>query len=417
MKSLQPHKNWLLLLLLFLVAVINYFDRQSLSILAPEVQRALSLSDQGYAHIVSGFLLASAIAYALAGAIADRLGTRRAMALFVTWWSLAELATGFVQSIPALWIARFNLGLGEPGLWVAAPKAVGESFPKEDRTLAIGIYTCGATLGAIIALPIIAFLSMRFHWRTVFILDGAVGLLWLPCWLLFYRRPEPRSILDLTTQDLATRPTKRSSFIEVLRRPSVLRLLVARGLTDPVWYFYLFWFPKFLLGPEHFDLHRVARAGWIVYLFAGIGTILGGLAVKRLMRIGLPVVSSHLFMMAAAAILVLSSPIISTQHSLPSILAIGATVALAHMCWLTNLTALIVNLFRSADVGTAAGIIAAGSGLGGMIASELLGKLVTNHGYNLAFWVMGFLHITALTIIWPLRKSDSNPAIRTGPSL
>jgi len=399
-KNSPPDRNWVLVSLLFLVAVINYFDRQSLSILAPEVQRALSLTDRGYAHIVSGFLLASAIAYAVAGAVADRLGTRRAMALFVTWWSLAELATGFVQSIPALWITRFNLGLGEPGLWVAAPKAVGESFPKEDRTLAIGTYTSGATLGAIIALPIIAFLSTRFHWRTVFILDGAVGLLWLPCWLLFYRRSEP-----LTTQNFTVHPKKRSSFLDILRRPSVLRLMVARGITDPVWYFYLFWFPKFLLGPEHFALDRVARVGWIVYLFAGIGTILGGLGVKQLMRRGVAAASSHLFIMAASAVLVLCSPLISIQQSLPRILAIGATVALAHMCWLTNLTALVVNLFQSEDVGTAAGLVAAGSGFGGMIASELLGKLVTSHGYTPAFWVMGFLHITALFIVWPLRHS------------
>ena len=162
-----------LVALLFVVALINYFDRQSLSVVAPRFQAELHLTDRGYGHIVSLFLFASAIAYAIAGFISDAMGTRRSMALFVGWWSLAEAATAFATSALHLSIARFCLGLGEPGLWVAAPKAVGEYFEKPRRGIAIGVYTMGATVGAVVALPAIAFITTHLPLRSIFLIDGA----------------------------------------------------------------------------------------------------------------------------------------------------------------------------------------------------------------------------------------------------
>ena len=168
--------------------MINYFDRQSLSVVAPRFQADLHLSDQGYGHIVSLFLFASAIAYAIAGFISDALGTRRSMALFVGWWSIAEAATAFATTALHLGIARFCLGLGEPGLWVAAPKAVGEYFEENKRSLAVGVYSMGATVGAVVAIPAIAAITSRLPWRSIFLIDGAVGLLWLPFWFLCVQR-------------------------------------------------------------------------------------------------------------------------------------------------------------------------------------------------------------------------------------
>ncbi len=180
-------KQWFLIALLFTVALINYFDRQSLSVVAPKVQADLHLSDMGYAHIISTFLFASTIAYGVSGFLSDWLGTRRSMMFFVGWWSLAEAATAFASSVWMLALARFCLGLGEPGLWVAAPKAVGESFDEKQRALAIGIYTMGATAGAIIALPVIVAVTTHLPWKSIFLLDGLMGLLWIPLWLWCYR--------------------------------------------------------------------------------------------------------------------------------------------------------------------------------------------------------------------------------------
>ncbi len=259
---------WLIVTLLFLIAIVNYFDRQSLSVVAPKLEIELHLSDQSYGHIVSLFLLASTFAYALSGFLCDALGTRKSMALFVGWWSLAEVATGFATSTIHLGLARFCLGLGEPGLWVAGPKVVGEILEKPKRGLAIGIYTLGATVGAVIAVPVIVIVTLHLPWRWIFLIDGAVGLLWLPLWLFFYRdSPKPPEAATLLI-------VKSSVMREVLSRSKTWKLMIARGLTDPVWYFYLFWFPKYLLSARHLSAEQLARVGWIVYFGAGLGTLL-----------------------------------------------------------------------------------------------------------------------------------------------
>jgi MFS transporter, ACS family, hexuronate transporter len=386
-----PNKRrpWLVASLLFVVALINYFDRQSLSVVAPRFQQELHLSDQGYGHVVSLFLLASAFAYAASGFITDRFGTRRSMALFVGWWSLAEAATAFATSTFQLSFARFCLGLGEPGLWVAAPKAVGESFERPQRGLAIGIYTMGATVGAVVAIPVIAAITMHLPWKAVFLIDGAAGLIWLPFWLFVYR------------DGLVTQSTTGSEVLrEVLSRGKTWKLMVARGLTDPVWYFYLFWFPKYLLTVRHLSMGQLARVGWVVYLAAGIGTLLGGVVSGRLIRRGMTAGFAYRRIMLISAILIPLSPLAGFAQTAAVAIGIAAVIALAHMAWLVNLTSTIVELFPANQVGKAAGLVAAGSGLGGMVSSEIIGYLVAHQGYLPIFYIMAVLHPIALVILW-----------------
>jgi ACS family hexuronate transporter-like MFS transporter len=386
--SLNKRRPWLVASLLFVVALINYFDRQSLSVVAPRFQQELHLSDQGYGHVVSLFLLASAFAYAASGFITDRFGTRRSMALFVGWWSLAEAATAFATSTLQLSFARFCLGLGEPGLWVAAPKAVGESFERPQRGLAIGIYTMGATVVAVIAIPVIAAITMHLPWKAVFLIDGAAGLIWLPFWLFGYR------------DGLVTQSTTGSVLREVLSRSKTWKLMVARGLTDPVWYFYLFWFPKYLLTVRHLSMGQLARVGWIVYLAAGIGTLLGGVVSGKLIRRGIIAGFAYRRIMLISAILIPLSPLAGLVQTAEFAIGIASVIALAHMAWLVNLTSTIVELFPANQVGKAAGLVAAGSGLGGMISSEIIGYLVTHQGYLPVFYIMAVLHPVALAILW-----------------
>jgi ACS family hexuronate transporter-like MFS transporter len=388
--------QWFLIALLFIVALINYFDRQSLSVVAPKVQAELHLSDAGYAHIVSTFLFASAIAYGVSGFLSDWLGTRRSMMLFVGWWSLAEAATAFASSGWMLALARFCLGLGEPGLWVAAPKAVGESFDEKQRGLAIGIYTMGATAGAIIALPVIVAVTTHLPWKSIFLLDGVVGLLWIPLWLWCYRgRGEAR---------IENKTATAASAGEVLRRSSTWRLLIARSLTDPVWYFFLFWFPKYLNSARHLPMTQLAKIGWVVYFGAGLGTLAGGLLSRRLIRGGMPVGFAYRWTMLFAALLVPLSPLAALVPDYILSVAIASIIALAHMAWLVTLTATIVELYPSEQVGKAAGLIAMGSGFGGMLSSEVVGYLVTHGGYTPVFFLMAVLHPIAIALLWPVYK-------------
>lgn len=392
-----------MVLLLFGVGLINYVDRQSLSVVAPRMQAQLRLSDAGYAHIVSVFLLASAIAYGLAGFVSDRLGTRRAMALFVGWWSLAEAATAFATSIWVLSVARFCLGLGEPGLWVAAPKAVSEVVPKERQSLSIGVYTLGATAGAVVALPLIAAVTTHLPWRSIFLLDGAVGLLWLPLWF-WVSRGWPREAASPSDVEKSV-----SGVGALLRNPSTLRLLVARGLTDPVWYFFLFWFPKYLISARHLSMDAASRIGWVVYFGAGLGTLAGGAISGWWIRRGMTARRAYRSTMLCAALLVPLSPLAALSGSSTGAALIAAVVALAHMAWLVSLTATLVELYPASQVGKAAGLVAMGSGLGGMLSSEVVGYLVTHGGYTPVFCLMAVLHPVAIVLLWPVFRETASP--------
>ncbi len=389
---------WIVVALLFIVALINYFDRQSLSVVAPRFQAELQMSDVGYGHIVSLFLLASAFAYALSGFISDALGTRKSMALFVGWWSLAEAATAFTASIFQLGFARFCLGLGEPGLWVAAPKAIGETVDKPRQSLAIGIYTMGATVGAVVAIPAIAAITSHLPWRSIFLIDGVAGLIWLPLWLIFYRTKGKQA--EQPTVPIIDKSARKAALREVLTSSKTWRLMIARGITDPVWYFYLFWFPKYLLSARHLSLGQMAHIGWAVYLAAGIGTLFGGLVSGWFIRKGTSPGLAYRRTMLFCAVLVPLSPLASIVHSSSLAVGIASVIAFAHMAWLVNLTSTVVELFPSDQVGRAAGIIAAGSGFGGMISSEIIAYFVARQGYSPVFLIMAFLHPIALAILW-----------------
>jgi ACS family hexuronate transporter-like MFS transporter len=400
-KRILARQPWLLVALLFVVALINYFDRQSLSVVAPRMQAELRLSDEGYAHIVTLFLFASALAYAVSGFISDALGTRKAMALFVGWWSMAEAATTFATSAWMLGVARFCLGLGEPGLWVAAPKAVGEVFDNRRRGLAVGIYTMGATVGAVIALPIIVAVTTHLPWRSIFLLDGLTGLLWVPVWLWVYRgvRSAPAGAA------MAASGTR-----EVLQRSATWKLMIARGLTDPVWYFYLFWFPKYLVSARHMRMTDISQTAWVVYAGAGVGTLLGGAVSAALIRRGMKVGRAYRWTMLGAAALVPLSPVAALAGRIWVAIAIAAVIAMAHMAWLVTLTATTIELYPASQVGKAVGLVAMGSGLGGMVSSEVVGYLVMHGGYTPAFFIMACLHPIAIVLLWRVFLSRPRPA-------
>lgn len=396
MTSRSRSNPWLIVVLLFLVAMLNYFDRQSLSVVAPRMQAELHLSDVDYGHIVSLFLMASAFAYGLSGFLCDALGTRKSMALFVLFWSAAEAATAFASSFFLLGLFRFCLGLGEPGLWVAAPKAVGEILDKSRRSLAVGIYTAGATVGAIIAIPTILAVTTHLSWKAIFLIDGAVGLLWVPIWLWFYR--DGSSTSAAATQGI---------FREVLGQRKTWQFLIARGLTDPVWYFYLFWFPKYLLSERQLSSSAMSQVGWIVYAAAGLGTILGGLFSGTLIRRGMETGLVYRRTMSISALMVVVSPLAYFAPSLVLAMLVASLVAMAHMAWLTNLTSTLLEVFPMSQLGKAAGIVAAGSAVGGMFSSELIGYLVTHGGYRPVFLLMGFIHPLALCILWSAFRMQS----------
>ncbi|MBN9662132.1 MAG: MFS transporter [Acidobacteria bacterium] len=427
-ESPRPWSNlrWWITALLFLSTVINYMDRQNLSILARTIQDDLHITDMQYGYVVQAFLLAYTLSYLFAGRLTDKLGTRVSMACFVVWWSLADMLTSLSRSVVSLGVFRFLLGVGEPGNYTAAPKAVSEWFPARERGLVIGIYTAGATLGATIAPPLIAYLSAHFHWRTVFLFTGSLGLLWVLPWLWLYRKPsehprlsdgERALILDegnSSPESEAMPPEGR--WRHILGRKETWLLMISRMITDPVWYFYLFWFPKYLTDARHLSLAEVGRIAWLVYLAADIGCITGGWLSGLLIRRGVAPARSRVWVMAGAAVFLPLSPLINSASSPLMAVGIAATAAFAHLAWQISLGALIVDIYPKPVVGTVFGLVAAGSGLGGMLSTNLVGRAVTYWSYSPVFVVMGILHPLAFLLIRGIqaRKSEATPVATAG---
>jgi ACS family hexuronate transporter-like MFS transporter len=232
----------------------------------------------------------------------------------------------------------------------------------------------------------------------VFVVTGAAGLVWVLPWLWIMRRKPPAYIAE--PEAIAE---SGSVWRDVLTSRTTWLLLAVRFLTDPVWYFFLFWFPKYLEQVRGLTLTQTGHSAWVVYLAADVGTLAGGWACGPLIRRGMEPLKARRKVMTYAAILLPLSPLAALLPTLNGSLAIASIVALAHMAWLVTLTAIVLDHFPASRMATAAGVIAGGSGLGGMLSAEILGQIIPRHGYTPIFWVMGLLHPLALLLIWRLR--------------
>jgi MFS transporter, ACS family, hexuronate transporter len=437
-----PGLRWWIATLLLGAAVLNYVDRQTLSALAPTIQRDLVMDDRAYANVVNTFLVAYTLAYLVSGRIADRLGTRTSMGLFVAWWSLANMLTAAAHGMRSLGGFRFLLGLGEAGVWPAASKAVSEWFPARERALAIGFYTMGATLGATLApylviplatytysqsMPAVAaMLGPGTGWRLAFLLTGAAGLFWLVPWLALYRAPRQSPLLSRAELELIEPPAAAAdsadattpwTWGQILGFRGTWLLLVGRLVTDPVWYFYQFWFPKYLGTDRHLSQDQL-KVTWIVYAAAGVGSLLGGWLSGRLVRYGLAPAPSRLWVMLGCACLMPISPFIARATGLNMTMALTVCTVLASLAWLINISSLVVDVVPRHSLGTVFSVVAAGSTVGGIVMNLIVAtmvsgpsaqpagfldqavrsvfgpllELVQGHGYAQWFLVMAFLH-------------------------
>ena len=403
----MKHIRWAILALLFLASVINYIDRQSLSILARTIQDDLQISDIGYSFVVQVFLFAYMLSFLVAGFITDRLGVRASMTLFIAWWSMANMLTGFVTSLRGLAATRFLLGMGESGLYVVAPKVVSQMFPASQRGLAVGIYSAGATIGATIAPPLIAWLTLAHGWRAAFIAGGVIGLIWIIPWLLTYRsaRVEAQTLDGPALTPDPAAEAEPTRWWETVVSRDVFCLLAIRALTDPVWQFILFWFPKYMTDVRGMSLEQVGRIGWVPYLAADIGGIVGGYASGVLIQRGFLPADARKWLMFLCAVLIPCGALLVTQaQSSQAIVILMAVIAFAEFTWMVTMTALAVDVLPPRRIGRMFGVVSAGSGLGGMVFMYAVGRLVTWYSYTPVFVLMGCLHPIAMYFVWRIAR-------------
>lgn len=384
--------RWIFLAMAFLATVINYLDRQTLSVIEPVLREQLHFGDVDYSRIVMAFLLAYTIANALSGWLIDRTGTKWGYAICMLWWSAASALHVFARSAASLGAFRFLLGIGEAGNWPAAVKVVSEWFPVKDRALASGIFNSGSSIGALLAPPLVAAITLRFGWPSAFLSIGLLGFLWVACWLRIYRSPAIAPVSAIAPQ------AKQPSF-KLIRDRFVWSLLVAKIFFDPAWYFYIFWIPQYLSSARHFDLAEIGLIAWIPYLAADIGNLAGGafyIALLRL-RISLPV-ARQISLTTFAALMTAAIPAVLATSSSVSI-AFVSVATFGYTGCLANMLALPGDFYPSEVLGSIWGLASTGAGFGGMLFSLITGWAIARFSYVPVFFGFGVMPLVSAAIL------------------
>ena len=394
-----PHAaRWGMIALAFFATVINYLDRQTLSVIAPVLRKELGFGDIEYSRIVFAFMLAYTISNGISGPLIDRLGTRWGYAACMFLWSAAGAMHSMARSAWSLGAFRFLLGLGEAGNWPAAIKVVSEWFSPKDRALASGIFNSGSAIGAIVAPPLVAWLVLRIGWQSAFLVVGLTGFAWLAVWLTVYRTP-PEALDEVKTPP--------PPVLSLIRQRFVWSFALAKICFDPVWYFYIFWFPQFLASVHHFDLASIGMYSWIPFLTADIGNFAGGAMPNFLIRRGVTLDRARemglwvfpAIMTSAIPAVLVASPWLAIAFV--SIATFGYTGCLA------NMLALPGDRYPRNALASIWGLASMGSGFGGMMFSLITGWLVSRYSYVPAFFLFGLLPLVAAGILlWvTLRES------------
>jgi len=386
--------RWTICALLFVVTTINYVDRQVLGILAPTLQRELSWSESQYGDVVSWFSLVYAFGFLLAGRWLDRVGVRRGFATAVVVWSLAAMAHAFARTTAAFSAARALLGLGESANFPGAIKTVAEWFPKDERALATGIFNAGTNTGAIVTPLLVPWIALTWGWRWAFIITGVFGFLWLVVWLALYRSPPADAHPDEPDQPPVP-------WIRLLSVRQTWAIVVGKLMADPIWWFYLYWMPKFLDAKYGIKLAQVALPLIVVYLVADVGSIAGGWLSSGLIKRGWTVNRARKTAMLMMALLIVPTAFAPRAGSMWTAVLIVSVAAAAHQGWSANVYTLASDMFPRSAVASISGIGGFAGAMGGVLFQRVTGRILdaTGNDYTPIFFVCGLAYVTAWTII------------------
>ena len=398
--------RWVICALLFFATTINYVDRQVLGILATDesFKHTIGWNDAQYGFIQTAFQAAYAVGLLLVGSLMDRFGTRKGFSFAVGFWSIAAMAHALARSIFGFGVARFALGLGEAGNFPAAIKTVAEWFPKKERALATGIFNSGSNVGAIVGPLAVPFIAVRYGWQWAFIITGMLGFIWLIFWLAIYRRPEEHP--KLSPAELAhiqsdpAEPTTKIKWSRLFPHRQTWAFAVGKFMTDPIWWVYLFWLPKFLNSNYGLNITQIGLPLVVIYVAADFGSIGGGWLSSSLIKRGWSVNKSRKTAMLVCAIAVV--PIIFAAHasSLWAAVAFVSLAASAHQGWSANMFTMASDMFPRRAVGSVVGIGGMAGSIGGMLIQSTVGLILFYTGsYLPIFIIAGSTYLVALGII------------------
>ena len=413
--------RWTICSLIFFATTINYLDRQVISLLKSTLSTELNWNDADYANIEIAFKLFYAFGMLGAGRLIDKLGTKLGYALATGLWSLAAVCHAFASSVLSFAVVRSFLGVTEAGNFPAAIKSVAEWFPKKERALATGIFNSGANFGAIIAPLTVPFIAAEWGWKWAFILTGLIGFIWLIFWFILYEVPRKHKKLSKAEYDyihsdddaaVATEevPAEKVSWFKLLGFRQTWAFAIGKLLTDPIWWFYLFWLPDFLEGQYHLTTTEIAVPVALVYTISTLGSILGGWVPLWLIKKNWTVIKARKTSMLIYALCVL--PIVFAQvlgsiNMWLAVLIIGLAAA-AHQAWSANIFTTVSDSFPKKAIASVTGIGGMFGSLGGILLSLLVQKNMFVYyrsidkievAYYIMFFICGFAYLAGWLVM------------------
>ncbi len=395
--------RWVICALLFFATVIAYVDRGVLSFLEKMLEGIIGWDSRQYSYMTAGFQAAYAIGLLFAGRVTDRLGTRKAFAYAILLWSFAAMLPGAAVSPLTFGIALFFLGLGEAANFPACIKTVAEWFPKKERALATGIFNSGSNLGAMAVPAIVPFLNDSVGWRGAFVVTGASGFIWLIFWLSLYRRPEEHpkvspEELALIQSDPPDKESGRMSWSRLFPVRETWAFAAAKFFTDPVWWFYLFWLPRYFAETFHLTLSKTSAPILTVYAASCIGSVGGGWLSGFMIKRGKSVNVARKTAMGICAVAVIPVLYAPYAHNQWLLVALVGLAMAAHQGWSANAFTLTSDLFPRAAVGSVVGIGGMIGAIGGVLM-QLAAGAIAQYTYLPLFIYCGSAYVIALTIV------------------
>jgi len=418
--------RWVICGLLFFATTVNYVDRQVLGILSKDLQQAIGWTEVDYGNIVAAFNAAYAFGLVMAGRLMDRIGTRKGYIAAIVWWSLAAMAHALARTPLGFGVARAALGVGEAGNFPAAIKTVAEWFPKKERAFATGIFNAGSNVGAIVAPLVVPWIAGHWGWEWAFIMTGAIGLIWLAFWIPLYGRPEthPRvskAELAHIQSDPPDPPAVKIPWVKLIPHRQTSAFALGKYLTDPIWWFYLYWIPPYLRDTHGLDLTTIGPPLIAIYLIADIGSVGGGWLSSSFIKRGWTVNKARKTAMLICALAVTPIMFVSQVHNLWGAVALIGLAAAAHQGWSCNLFTTTSDMFPRQAVGSVVGIGGMAGALGGATMAVATGYILeySHKNYSIVFVIAGTAYLFALLVIHllaprlePVVEVDLPPAER-----
>ena len=413
-KSGIPNLRWRMICLIMLGAIVNYLTRSTLSVAAPTLIKTLHIGPQQYSWINATFQGAIML-QPFCGYVLDVVGLKTGYAIFAVAWSLINMAHAFAGSWPTFAFLRGLLGLAEGSANPAGMKATSEWFPAKERGIAGGVYNIGASLGSMLAPPLVAWAILFYNWQFAFVITGSLGLLWVVLWLAFYHSPATHPGLSESEreyiaagQEAALAATTRPSMLRIARQRNFWGIALPRFLADPTWGTLTVWLPLYLFTVRHMDLKQIALTAWLPFLAADIGCVFGGFLSRLFQSRGLTLINSRRATFTFGALIMVGVAFVGTVESAYAALALLCLAGFAHQTLSVTVITMSSDLFPRSEVATVAGMAGVFGNLGLLLFSLAIGGLVTTVGYSPFFVCLGLLDLFGALLLWTIVKDPAS---------